>query len=96
MVDPPTSGVIEKIIGAIEGTGVGFLVQKPKSIKEFLIRGAASFIAGVTLADSVSNYWGFDSWIAAAFVTSLVFWPVIGLVYNPQTILEIIRLVMRK
>ena len=96
MVDPPTSGLIEKIIGAIEGVGVGFLVQKPKSIREFLFRGIASFCAGITLGPTVNVWWGFNSNLAAIFLTTLVFWPLIGLIYNPQTVLEMIRLILRK
>lgn len=95
MLDPP-EGLIEKILGAIEGTGVGFLVQKPKSIKEFLIRGVACLTTGVVLGDTVNVWWEINSWMASAFIVALVFWPLIGLIYNPNTILEIIRLVLKK
>ena len=95
MIDPP-DGLIEKILGAINGTAVGFLVQKPKSIKEFLIRGTACFIAGATLAATVTARWDFESLAAAAFFTSLVFWPLVGLLYNPQTLLELLSLWRKK
>lgn len=86
--------LIAKGLGLLGGLYVAFVVLKPVSKLDFLLRGSASLITGFILSDAVAENFSLDI-RSSSFLACLCAWPFIGFLYqlgtNPKIFIELIK-----
>ena len=85
---------IAKAFGLLGGLYVAFVIVKPISKLDFVLRGSVSLVTGYILSDTVADNFSLDI-RSAAFLACLCAWPFIGLIYrlttNPKIFIELIK-----